>query len=80
MNVSCLEFVQLLSIRLWLPGSKAAKSSKKPNAQIQGGMRDLLEVDQDSASRLRIAQEPAPRVASLAALLAASAAGFLSRP
>jgi len=43
-------------------------------------MRDLLEVDQDSASRLRIAQEPAPRVASLAALLAASAAGFLSRP
>jgi hypothetical protein len=39
----------------------------------------LLEVDQDGASRLRIAQEPAPRVASLAALLAASAAGFLSR-
>jgi hypothetical protein len=37
----------------------------------------LLEVDQDSASRLRIAREPAPRVASLAALLAASAAGFL---
>jgi len=43
-------------------------------------MTDLLEFDQDSASRLRIAQEPAPRVANLAALLAASAAGFLSRP
>jgi hypothetical protein len=56
------------------------KSSGKPNAQNQEGMTDLLKVDQDSASRLRIAQEPAPCVVSLAALLAASAAGFLSRP